>query len=101
MQPEIETCALPTQRGKTVASGTSCIDEPARPARTASGMRSVDAAAARNLGKGSAAGTKNHVIDRIGEMIDTGADGIMLAGTPTDDLEQYRLVAEEVIPVFD
>ena len=101
MQPGIETRALPNQWGKTVASRTSCFDEPARTARTASGIRSVDAAAARNLGKGSAAGTKNYVIDRIGEMIDTGADGIMLAGIPTDGLEQYRLVAEEGSPIFD
>jgi alkanesulfonate monooxygenase SsuD/methylene tetrahydromethanopterin reductase-like flavin-dependent oxidoreductase (luciferase family) len=55
----------------------------------------------RRLGDGTAAGPKNYVIDRIGEIIDAGADGIMLGGMPTDDLEQYHRVAEEVLSVFD
>ncbi len=54
----------------------------------------------RRLGQGSAAGPKNYVIDRIGEIVDAGADGIMIGGIPTDDLEQYQLVAEEVLSHF-
>ena len=54
----------------------------------------------RRLGEGSAAGPKNYVIDRIGEIVDAGADGIMIGGIPTDDLEQYQLVAEEVLSHF-
>ena len=54
----------------------------------------------RRLGEGSAAGPKNFVIDRIGEIIEAGADGIMIGGIPTDDLEQYQLVAEEVLSQF-
>lgn len=55
----------------------------------------------RKLGEGTAAGPKNYVIDRIGEIIDAGADGIMIGGIPTDDIEQYELVGEEVLSAFD
>ena len=54
----------------------------------------------RRLGSGSATGSKNYVIDRIGEIVEAGADGIMIGGIPTDDLEQYQLVAEEVLSQF-
>ena len=54
----------------------------------------------RRLGEGSAAGPKNYVIERIGEIVDAGASEIMIGGVLTDDLEQYQLIAEEIIPVF-
>ena len=54
----------------------------------------------RRLGEGSAAGPKNYVIDRIGEIVQAGADGIMIGGIPTDDIDQYQLVAEEVLSQF-
>lgn len=54
----------------------------------------------RNLGQGSAVGPKNYVIDRIGEIIEAGADGIMLGGVPTDDLDSYHRIGEEVISEF-
>ncbi len=54
----------------------------------------------RRLGQGTAAGTKNYVIDRIGEIVKAGASEIMLGGIPTDDPDQYSLVAEEVLSVF-
>ena len=54
----------------------------------------------RRLGEGTAAGPKNYVIDRIGEIIDAGAAGIMIGGIPTDDTEQYERFAEEVISAF-
>ena len=54
----------------------------------------------RRLGEGSAAGPKNYVIDRIGEIVDAGASEIMVGGVLTDDLEQYQLIAEEIIPAF-
>ncbi len=56
--------------------------------------------AGRRLGEGTAAGTKSYVIDRIGELIDGGADEVMIGGIPTDDLEQLQLVTEEVLPAF-
>ena len=48
----------------------------------------------RRLGEGSAAGPKNYVIERIGEIVDAGASEIMIGGVLTDDLEQYQLIAE-------
>ena len=54
----------------------------------------------RRLGEGTAAGPKNYVIDRIGEIVEAGADEIMIGGIPTDDVEQYQLVAEEVLSAF-
>ena len=55
----------------------------------------------RHLGEGSAAGPKSYVIDRIGEMIDAGADEIMLGGIPTNTVDQYLLIAEEVLSAFN
>lgn len=54
----------------------------------------------RRLGAGTAAGPKSYVIDRIGEMVDAGADEVMIGGIQTDDLEQYQLVAEDVLSAF-
>ncbi len=55
----------------------------------------------RRLGAGTASGSKNYLIDRIGEIIEAGAEGIMLGGIPTDDLDQYTRVAEDVLSAFD
>lgn len=54
----------------------------------------------RRLGPQSAAGPKNYVIDRIGEIVEAGADEIMIGGIPTDVVEEYDLVAEEVLSHF-
>ena len=54
----------------------------------------------RRLGAGTAAGPKSLVIDRIGELIEAGAHEIMIGGIPTDDIDQYHLVAEDVLSVF-
>ncbi len=54
----------------------------------------------RHLGEGTAVGPKNYVIDRIGELAAAGATEIMLGGIPTDHVEQYQLIAEEVLPAF-
>ena len=54
----------------------------------------------RRLGPGSAAGPKNYVIDRIGEIVDAGADEIMIGGVPTDDPDEYSRVADEVLSNF-
>lgn len=56
--------------------------------------------AGRRLGEGTAAGPKNLVIDRVGELVRAGADEIMFGGITTDDIAQYQRVAEEVIPAF-
>jgi len=54
----------------------------------------------RRLGEGTAAGPKNYVIDRIGEIAGAGADEIMIGGIQTDDVDQYHLVAEDVLSQF-
>ena len=54
----------------------------------------------RRLGEGTAAGPKSYVIDRIGEIVGAGADEIMIGGIPTEDVDQYHLVAEEVLSQF-
>jgi alkanesulfonate monooxygenase SsuD/methylene tetrahydromethanopterin reductase-like flavin-dependent oxidoreductase (luciferase family) len=53
--------------------------------------------AGRRLGQGTAAGPKNYVIDRIGEIIEAGAEEIMIGGIPTHDVEHYQRFDEEVI----
>ena len=54
----------------------------------------------RRLGARSAAGPKSYVIDRIGGIVEAGADEIMIGGIPSDDLEQYQMVAEEILSQF-
>ena len=54
----------------------------------------------RRLGEGTAAGPKSYVIDRIGEIVGAGADEIMIGGMLTEDVDQYHLVAEEVLSQF-
>ena len=56
---------------------------------------------ARGLGEGTAAGSKSYVIDRIGTMIDAGAEEIMIGGIPTHRLDHYQMVAEEILTAFD
>ena len=81
----------PTEIKHTVLIPTMVSDDEEKVAAFVNGRR---------LGEGSAAGPKNYVIDRIGEIIEAGADGIMIGGIPTDDLEQYELVAREVLSHF-
>lgn len=56
--------------------------------------------AGRRLGEGTAAGPRNYVIDRIGEIIDAGAEEIMIGGLSTDSIENFQRFDEEVIQVF-
>ena len=55
----------------------------------------------RRLGAGTAAGTKNYVIDRIGEIIEAGVDEIMFGGLPTDNADEFERFESEVISAFD
>ena len=54
----------------------------------------------RNLGAGSAVGSKNLIIDRVGEIIDAGVDEIMFAGILTDTPEEFVRFDEEILSVF-
>ncbi len=70
-------------------------------------MVTVDKAAAegfiagRRLGEGTAAGPKDYVIERVGEIIEAGAEEIMIGGIPTDDIDLYHSFADDVLSAFD
>jgi alkanesulfonate monooxygenase SsuD/methylene tetrahydromethanopterin reductase-like flavin-dependent oxidoreductase (luciferase family) len=55
----------------------------------------------RRLGEGTAAGPRNYVIDRIGELIDAGAEEVMLGGILTADVENFQRIDEDVLAAFD
>ena len=55
----------------------------------------------RNLGEGTAAGSKSLVIDRIGELIDAGAEEVMLGGISTVVAENFQFIDEEILSAFD
>ena len=55
----------------------------------------------KGLGKGSMAGPKNEVIDRIGEFEGEGVAEIMFGGIRTGDVESYQRVEEEIVAAFD
>ena len=55
----------------------------------------------RRLGAGSAAGSKNYIIDRVGEIIDAGVDEIMFGGILSDQPDEFVRFEEEVIAAFD
>lgn len=54
----------------------------------------------QGLGKGSMAGPKNEVIDRIGEFEREGVAEIMFGGIRTGDVESYQRVEEEIVATF-
>jgi alkanesulfonate monooxygenase SsuD/methylene tetrahydromethanopterin reductase-like flavin-dependent oxidoreductase (luciferase family) len=57
--------------------------------------------AVKNLGPGTVAGSKQYVIDRIGEFKDAGIGEIMLGGVTAGGLERVQLFAEEILPAFN
>ena len=57
--------------------------------------------AGRSLGEGTVAGSKEYVIERIGEFIDAGVDEIMFGGLVTAEVEQYLRFEEEILAAFD
>ena len=57
--------------------------------------------AARRLGEGTVAGSKQYCIDRIGEFKAAGVDEIMFGGMVTGKIEQYHRFEEEVLSAFD
>ena len=54
----------------------------------------------KSLGKGSMAGPKNQVIDRIGEFEREGVAEIMFGGIRTGDVASYQRVEEEIVAAF-
>ncbi|MYB39539.1 MAG: LLM class flavin-dependent oxidoreductase [Gammaproteobacteria bacterium] len=55
----------------------------------------------QSLGKGSMAGPKNEVIDRIGEFEREGVAEIMFGGIRTGDVDSYQRVEQEIVAAFD
>ena len=54
----------------------------------------------RRLGEGSAVGSKNYVIDRVGEIIESGVDEIMFGGLQTETPEEFERFEREVLMAF-
>ena len=54
----------------------------------------------RRLGRGSMAGPKNFVIDRIAEFEKEGVSEIMFGAIQTGDVESYQRVEEEIVSAF-
>ena len=55
----------------------------------------------RGLGEGTAAGPKNFVIDRIGELIEAGAQEVMIGGISTITPDNFQFIDEEILSAFD
>ncbi len=55
----------------------------------------------RNLGAGTAAGNKNYIIDKVGEIIEAGVDEIMFGGISTDEPDEFDRFESEVLSAFD
>jgi alkanesulfonate monooxygenase SsuD/methylene tetrahydromethanopterin reductase-like flavin-dependent oxidoreductase (luciferase family) len=53
--------------------------------------------ARRRLGPGTVAGTRDYVIQRIGEFMDAGVDEIMFGGLLTGDIEQYQRFNDDIL----
>ncbi len=54
----------------------------------------------RRLGKGSALGSKNYIVDRIGELIEAGVEEIMFGGIDTAEPDEFVRYEEEVLSAF-
>ena len=53
-----------------------------------------------NLGPGSVAGSKQYIIDRIGEFQDAGIAEIMFGGINSGDVERLKIFEQEVVSEF-
>lgn len=51
----------------------------------------------RRLGDGSAVGSKDYVIDRVGEIVDAGVDEIMFGGIQTEQPDEFVHFEEEIL----
>ena len=55
----------------------------------------------RSLGEGTAAGPKNYVLDRIGALIEAGAQEVMIGGISTMTPDNFQFIDEEILSAFD
>lgn len=56
--------------------------------------------AIKNLGPGTVAGSRQYIIDRIGEFSDAGVAEIMFGGIASGDLERLNQFEEEILTAF-
>lgn len=56
--------------------------------------------AVKNLGPGTVAGSRQYIIDRIGEFADAGVAEIMFGGIPSGDIERLDQFDKEIVSVF-
>jgi alkanesulfonate monooxygenase SsuD/methylene tetrahydromethanopterin reductase-like flavin-dependent oxidoreductase (luciferase family) len=56
--------------------------------------------AVKNLGPGTVAGSRDYIIDRIGEFGEAGVAEIMFGGIPSGDLERLSQFEAEILPAF-
>ena len=54
----------------------------------------------RGLGPGTVAGSRQYVIDRIGEFADAGVSEVMFGAVPTGDIEAYQRLDAEILSAF-
>lgn len=57
--------------------------------------------AVRNLGPGTVAGSRQYVIDRIGQFAEAGIDEIMFGGIPSGEIERLQQFDEEIVAAFE
>ena len=56
--------------------------------------------AVKNLGPGTVAGSRQYIIDRIGEFADAGIAEIMFGGLASGDIEQLEIFEKEIVSAF-
>jgi hypothetical protein len=54
----------------------------------------------KGLGPGTVAGSKQYIIDRIGEFQDVGIAEIMFGGINSGDVERLNMFEQEVVSAF-
>ncbi len=81
----------PSEIKKTVLMPTLLSDDVSATAAMIKGRR---------LGEGSAVGSKNYVIDRVGEIAGAGVDEIMFGGIQTEHPDEFVRFEEEVLSAF-
>ena len=56
--------------------------------------------AVKNLGPGTVAGSRQYIVDRIGEFQAAGIAEIMFGGVPSGDVERLQQFEQEIVAAF-
>ena len=54
----------------------------------------------KNLGPGTVAGSRQYIVDRIGEFSDAGISEVMFGGIPSGNTEMLQRFEEEIVDSF-